>query len=280
MHVPLNIPLLFRESCLRLAGLGKELAGNKWLAAAGGVALMGMVHWMDKSGPPGILALSPLLAAGMLLGTILAGMVLPSVRKGARQRWIDEQRSAFLERNSQLFASLSPQGRERYNRMHERVARLADLTPQAQPGPLGPGENLLWLYLKLLIARDHLNDSARLGSMESLEQERLQLLHELDDPALTATGRAARQHSIDLLEQRLTTARMRGGRMDEIEADMVRIEHQLALLCERAAQHSALGDAAVRMNLVTTSAEPLADDLPGGSLINEQEAFLARCAEG
>jgi hypothetical protein len=116
--------------------------------------------------------------------------------------------------------------------------------------------------------------------MESLEQERLQLLHELDDPALTATGRAARQHSIDLLEQRLTTARMRGGRMDEIEADMVRIEHQLALLCERAAQHSALGDAAVRMNLVTTSAEPLADDLPGGSLINEQEAFLTRCAEG
>lgn len=64
----------------------------------------------------------------------------------------------------------------------------------------------------------------------------------------------------------------------EIEADTVRIEHQIALICERAAQHSSLGDAGVHVELAISPTDAFADDLPGGSLINEQEAFFRRCS--
>jgi hypothetical protein len=124
----------------------------------------------------------------------------------------------------------SPVG-QRYNAMHSLVSRLGDLTPGPSPSVIAPGEHLLWLHLKLLIARDHLNDSAALSSPDSLAAERDEIAADLDNPSLPRAARTARQHSLDLLDQRLSTARMRLGRLDEIEADTIRIEHQIALLC-------------------------------------------------
>lgn len=278
MIPPLTLAALLAESCRLHARLLKSFFENHLLIGAAGLALLGLMRWMDLAGKADAWAMLPLAACLAVSASIALAMLFPAVRNRARQAWINEQRAAFLLRNSELVASLSPSSRQRYNAMHSLVSRLGDLSPGPRSAVIAPGEHLLWLHLKLLIARDHLNDSAALSSPDALAAERDTIAADLANPSLTHAARTARQHSLDLLDQRLSTARMRLGRLDEIEADTVRIEHQIALICERAAQHSSLGDAGVHVELAISPTDAFADDLPGGSLINEQETFFRRCS--
>lgn len=222
---------------------------------------------------------NPLMMGELLVLTttcsILAGSVLPSTAKSARRRKVRETREGMLEKNSLVLEILSLSGRKRYNKLSERVSRLADMLPGDRDAVVRPGEYLLWLYLKLLIALDHLDANSKESSLEGLETERQRMEREIGDPGISEASRQVKQQTIHLLEQRITGARLRTIRVEEVESDLLRIDHQLALLCDRAAQQSPLADAGFRIDLATESvATSLCGDLPGGLNVQEMEEIF------
>ena len=173
---------------------------------------------------------------------------LPRIREKKRLAW-ETSREALLEKWSLIVARLTKGSRGRYNLLHLRVSRLGDLTPAPRKGSLlRPGEYLLWLYLKLLVARDLLEESTATSSQALLDVERQRLLKELESPDLTPMARQSKEETLLILDQRIDTARNRLSRVQEIESDLIRIEQKVALMFDRAAQNNTMGDSGRRIN--------------------------------
>ncbi len=173
---------------------------------------------------------------------------LPGRRAQKKQAW-ELGRQSLLEKWSLVVAKLTPPSRKRYNRLHLAVSRLGDLHPPRLKGSLlRPGEYLLWLYLKLLLAQDLLAEGSLTSSEASILQERDRILAELSLPHLTPASRLSKEETILILDQRWDAAQSRGGRSQEIESDLTRIEQKVALMYDRAAQHNTLGDAGRRIH--------------------------------
>lgn len=172
----------------------------------------------------------------------------PRIRAEKRHVWLTN-RESMLEKWSLVVAKLGKSSRERYDRIYLRVSRLGDLLPSPQKGSLlKPGEYLLWLHLKLLMARDLLEESTVTSSEAALEVERSRILQELEQPGLTTATRQSKEETVLILDQRMDTARSRWSRIQEIESDLTRIEQKLALMFDRAAQHNIMGDSGRRIN--------------------------------
>jgi len=187
------------------------------------------------------------LAAGVVLAITAYGY-LPGVQEKKRVAW-EVGRGALLEKWSVIVGKLGKSSRERYNRLHLRVSRLGDLHPTPNKGSLlRPGEYLLWLYLKLLLARDLLEEGIVSSSEGSIIEQRNQILSDLEHSELSAVSRQSKEETVIILDQRLDTARNRAGRIQEIESDLTRIEQKMALMCDRAAQHNTMGDSGRRIN--------------------------------
>ena len=280
MIPPLSLQALLRESCRLHGRLLAAFWSRPALRAAGLLVALAALVLADNAGfgAADALALLPMSLAVFLAASVIGCTLLPSVRRNARRTWVEEERAAFLERNSNLLGMLSGHSRARYDAQHEVVIRLGDLLARGD-AIIAPGEHLLWLYLKLLIARDKIEESGQRSPEAALLAERAAIEAELADASLTPAVHRARLQTLDLLDQRIATAALRAGRLHEIEADLVRIEHQIALVHERAVQDSSLGDAGYRVELAA-SALSLADDLPGGPLIAEQDAVFARNLAG
>lgn len=186
-------------------------------------------------------------ASGAVAAISLYGY-LPRIRARKRLAW-EIGRESLLEKWSLVVARLTKASRARYNVLHLRVSRLGDLTPAPRKGSLlRPGEYLLWLYLKLLMARDLLEEGITTSSEESIVMERGRILQELESPALTDSARLSKEETVLILDQRLDAARNRRSRIEEIESDLTRIEQKLALMFDRAAQHNIMGDSGRRIN--------------------------------
>lgn len=160
-----------------------------------------------------------------------------------QRRKLEEKWTAFVK-------ELSPEAAAQYERTRRSVQRLSSLYPLRESGPLlRPGEYLLWLYLKLLQARDHLETSAREGNEEELRARLTTLETELERPDLTPAARESKLETAALLRQRLAAARSRRERLQEVASDLDRIEQKIALLYDQAAQHNPMNDAGLRVNL-------------------------------
>ena len=173
---------------------------------------------------------------------------LPRVKAKKRAAW-EIGRENLLEKWSLVVAKLAKDSRERYNRLHLRVSRLGDLSSAPHKGSLlRPGEYLLWLYLKLLMARDLLEEGTTTSSEAAIEADRSRILRELELPGLTPVTRQSKEETVLILDQRLDAARSRWSRIQEIESDLTRIEQKVALMFDRAAQHNIMGDSGRRIN--------------------------------
>lgn len=228
------------DTCSPVAA--RRLIGSDyfWVCAAIFMLVLGLIgrfgiSWAAWAGLGGVTTLS-------LYG------YLPGVRAKKRLAW-EVTREALLEKWSLVVAKLSKVSRERYNRLHLRVSRLGDLSPTHQKGSLlRPGEYLLWLYLKLLMARDLLEEGTTTSSEAAIQADRARILEELEHPGLTPASRQSKEETVLILDQRLDAARSRWGRIQEIESDLTRIEQKLALMFDRAAQHNIMGDSGRRIN--------------------------------
>ena len=211
-----------------------------WLGTAAFLLLLGLV------GRYGIIW--ALWAGAAAVATLAIYGFMPRIQAQKRCAW-QAGRENLLEKWSLIVEKLSKPSRERYNLLHLRVSRLGDLTPTRQKGSLlRPGEYLLWLYLKLLMAKDLLVEGSTTSSEASIATEHDRITQEISASDLTATARQSKEETLLILDQRLDTARNRSSRILEIESDLIRIEHKLALMFDRTAQHNTLGDSGRRIN--------------------------------
>ena len=274
MSVRLTFPDLLRTSVLRFSDFSRETGGILLLLGSAVFIILAFGSLMSP-------VFLPFAFAALMLAAVLAVSLLPSTRRLALRRKIHETRAELLEKNSRVLESLRQPGRLRYNRLHTSVIRLSDLVGEDKHTVVRPGEYLLWLYLKLLIARDHLEENAEGSRHEALLAERARLEVELRREDLSLASRQSKGETLDLLEQRISAARTRAVKIEEVESDLLRIEHQLALLCDRAAQRSPLGDSGFRIELAAeTFATATSGDLAGNMTVQQvEQLFVSNFAD-
>jgi hypothetical protein len=231
------------------------------LAGIGLVLLL--AGFAAKSTDPWILWIGLPTAAGLVLY-----LCLPAIQRYRKIESWQDQRSALLAQWSLVVDNLSTAAEKRYSALHDRISRLGDLFPQPDSGSLlRPGEYMLWLYLKLLLARDHIEETVRTSHEDQITAQRDALLTELETTTLTATTRQSKEETLLILDQRIVTIQNRAGRIQEIESDITRVEQWVALMHDQAAQHNAMGDAGRSIHFASDSLTlPSLDSLPGSSI--------------
>lgn len=234
--------------------------------AGAGLALV-LLGLLFRGGHTGLMAIGLPTAAGLVI--FLAWPAWQKHRQGGG--W-QARREKLLERWEEIVDQLSPETDKRYTALSQKVSRLGDLFPSARENRereslLRPGEYCLWLYLKLLLALDHLQESARDSREEEVIAHRQRLLDELDSDTLSPAARQSTHETVLILDQRVVTLRSRPSRVREIESDLMRVEQWVALMHDQAAQHNSLGNAGRRLRFGPESLSlPSLDSLPGAHL--------------
>jgi hypothetical protein len=92
--------------------------------------------------------------------------------------------------------------------------------------------DLQWVYLKLLLARQHVLGSETEVNEPSLRADMQALERELDDPHLSAAARESKTATLALLRRRAENIGRRRQSLEEIASDLARVEAQVALVLE------------------------------------------------
>lgn len=96
-------------------------------------------------------------------------------------------------------------------------------------------EKLQWIFLKLLVARDHLTNELGLESEEKLVSNIAQLKQGTGAANQSAALVRSQQATVVILERRLDNLRNRDKLWQENESDLMRIQAQVELMRENAA---------------------------------------------
>ena len=119
-------------------------------------------------------------------------------------------------------------------------------------GNLRQLRELEWLYLKLLLAHQHLLRPRSKADEESLLQEVEKLRAELESAQLSSALRSSKEATLELLHKRLAAARQRKQTFAEIEGDLERIEAQFLLAVESAAIRARPEDLQLNLELASS----------------------------
>jgi hypothetical protein len=152
---------------------------------------------------------------------------------------------AEADKRSALIAALPQDLNVRLVALHATSIRVLAIChklttePEMIAGTEASLDKLEWIYLKLLIARDHLANDLGSESESSLKQRIETLQREIDantgnvsqNPAL----QRSQQATLSILKQRLQNLNNREHLLKENESDLSRIEAQVALMRENAA---------------------------------------------
>jgi hypothetical protein len=96
-------------------------------------------------------------------------------------------------------------------------------------------DKLVWIFLKLLVARDHLTNELGVASREGLEKSIAELKRTSGMQDSSSTLARSQQATLTILERRLENLGNRGRLLAENESDLQRIEAQVELMRENAA---------------------------------------------
>lgn len=228
---------------------------NRWnlLFAGAGVAAALI------SGFPGVIL--PLVAAGeiyylasMLSSDRFRDSVDAQEAKKRRQEAVVGTREAY----EKLLRSLSPQLRQRFERLRERCLSLVDLADRhrgADPGSLESLERLLWGYLRMLHGAQSLSEFVEHTDATAIRRRiadldrRVAALPKADDPETTRL-RA-------VLEDDLRTTRERAENVDDAErklgviiAEVERLESKIEAMAEGSVAKRDVSDIARRVDEV------------------------------
>jgi hypothetical protein len=162
------------------------------------------------------------------------------------QRVVDSRHAApALEdaesRRAALIAALPAELQARLTQLlassHRVVAIYQHLgvDPQLIGGTEASLEKLQWIFLKLLVARDHLTNELRLESREDMEHRIAELKIVCATPAQSPALLRSQQATMAIIERRLENLGNRDRLLEENESDLVRIQSQIELMRENAA---------------------------------------------
>ena len=181
-----------------------------------------------------------LLGAGLELG------YLTVLSTNARfQRAIDALSQSGSDRDwqrkiSELLQGLGEGDRRRYNALAarcqgvlEQQAQIGDVALEAQSAGLG---RLLWMYLRLLVARTAIErvigDASR---SEPLDRRLQELEAQVSSPNISDDLRRSLNSQLDILRQRIEQQADAREKIKFLDAEIVRIQEQVELIREQAA---------------------------------------------
>jgi hypothetical protein len=214
-----------------------------------------------------------LLGAGLeaaYLGTLVSH---PRFQRlvNAQQR---SQTSAEAEQSRQeLIRSLDLPSRQRLITLEGKRGRILDLARESGAGDfelesardaLG---RLLWIYLKLLVAKHQLQSTRTQADAADLKRKITDLERDLASGAATAALRDSQAATLKLLRQRQDNLDHCDESLKQVDSDLARIEAQVDLAIESTALRG--GGAAVTANLELAS-----EALDGGFEFGESEAAV------
>ncbi len=183
----------------------------------------------------------------------------------------------MLVQQESLVQVLSPPLRKRYRALLSKVARTGDLFND-DFSAARPGEFLAWIYLKHLLALDHLLELSGQRDHGEFEARRAAIEAALIDDAISEQSRNTKLETLNLLDQHILAGRQSLMRIEESESELLRIELRLSLLHERAAQSASVGEslrAEIYSEAVTLAVMP-----PGfGNAVRELDLFFAAAGE-
>lgn len=145
-----------------------------------------------------------------------------------------------------LAEQLTPGARERQASLERRCDRAVELARQngveefVLQSNVDALRRLSWLHLKLLLARQALNLPEKQALPDALRAQAAELDRELADPSLPESVREAKRETRRILERRIELLDRRGLAMQQVEADLDRIEAEVDL----AVEHATLGPGA------------------------------------
>jgi len=198
------------------------------------------------------------------------------------QKLIDSRSAAPLledaaSKRAALIATLPQDLRTRLTQLQQGSARVlsiyqklgidSDLTNGTQASL----EKLQWIFLKLLVARDHLVNELGLESKVSLESRIAAMKQQALSPNQSNALVRSQSTTISILERRLENLENRDRLLTENESDLQRIEAQVELMRENAAIEGKPTAVDAEIELASDLASP---DLFGihGGLVSELDA--------
>lgn len=188
------------------------------------------------------------------------------------QKWVDgqqllaEQMDPELQRQ-RLLSQLAPNTRKRYDALAGKCENALDIArrngaEEFSLQTLRDGlARLSWLYLKLLLGRQFL-EMQNPSSAAGLDRQIDEISAELSKPTLSDALRKSKSETLRILRRRWELLSRRAQTIDEINADLARIEAEVDLAVENAALGSAAPHSTFSVTLATATLET---DLFGAS---------------
>lgn len=170
---------------------------------------------------------------------------------------LGQQHDAAHKARYELVEQLSDEHRERLTKLRVHLAEIQrsyaafagdDLTAESNLSSL---RDLEWVYLKLLIARQHLISPHQKSDAADISAEMEDLKNELGYDKLSPALRASKEATLELLHKRLDAARHRTQTLEEIESDLERIETQFQFIMESAAMRAKPADMQLDLDLAS-----------------------------
>jgi len=235
--------------------------------------------------PVNVLGASAFLILGFaepafwFLGMAVEAGILTTLAFNPRfQKYVDGQSLQLTQEDAEqkrqsLVNVLDPQARKRLSALSEKCAQVLNVysTQQTEGYIVESNEQALktlqWVYLKLLVARHHLETPASHAPEDVLEAKVKELERDLQDPSETDTLRQSKSATVEILKKRLANLRRREQTQEEIESDLTRIENQVDLILENVTIQG-------KPTTISTDIE-LASDLLGGSVFGEDESAVS-----
>jgi hypothetical protein len=213
-----------------------------------------------------------------LVGLAIEATVLPSLAFNPRFQKVVEAQSLQLtqgdatQKRLALIKVLEPSARQKLSTLIDKCNQVLEVyrSQQAEEYVLDSNnqalESLQWVYLKLLVARHHLQNPVNSDTEQSLTKKIEEIDADLKDGEETETLRQSKTATLAILKKRLANIIRKGQTLAEIESDLTRIDNQIDLILENATMQG-------KPQTISADIE-LASDLLGGSVFGEDESAI------
>ncbi len=197
-------------------------------------------------------------------------------RPAATEKPVKSKPAGKVDPLTELRSSLQPEDAMRHARLQDQAERLGALAKSAEDTSTQKQtaqglERLIWMHLKLLIARHHLQTSATLTPSAELHKKAESVRHDLSRTDLTAEARTSREAVLAMTEERLRNISLRVNRIDEVNASLERIEAQVELSIERAVLQSGQSRISMPLDLASRMVEDADFFGASGPLVREMD---------
>lgn len=200
-----------------------------------------------------------LWSAGSAMAVLFASAVWAGCHRSERKQELGGAARRAHEQRLAILLRLPPRPRQRALRLVVQIRRASAMVgrtvdPATAAGAPRSLEYLLWVYLRLLGSLEILRYAMHGVQPAELESESDLLRGKIAGNTNPAANRS-REATLGVISQRLANARHSAQRMEEIESDLARIEHQCAFLLEKAAHDGTVGGGNFAIDLMPVGAE-------------------------